>query len=131
MSGITKLKWLKELPYCPKFGTIKPLSPYLNGKVERTQRTDLDEFYSNLNLKDPELVDKLKSWEEYYNCRRSHSSLNGKTPREKYEELKAIIPLVEEVYKSYDVSKEPLAVQNYQYDQALKLITKQRGKSIS
>jgi transposase InsO family protein len=34
---------LKE--YGRKFRPIKPASPHLNGKVERTQRTDLDEFY--------------------------------------------------------------------------------------
>lgn len=28
-----------------KYRPTKPRSPHLNGKVERTQRTDLDEFY--------------------------------------------------------------------------------------
>jgi len=34
------------MEYGIKFRPIKPGSPHLNGKVERTQRTDLDEFYS-------------------------------------------------------------------------------------
>lgn len=38
-----------------KFRPIKPGSPHLNGKVERTQRTYLDEFYSTVDIKDPDL----------------------------------------------------------------------------
>ena len=38
-----------------KFLPIKPASPYLNGKVERSQRTDLDEFYSTVDLKNSDL----------------------------------------------------------------------------
>lgn len=33
-----------------KFRPIKPYSPYLNGKVERSQRTDLDEFWSSIDF---------------------------------------------------------------------------------
>lgn len=65
-----------------KFRPIKPLSPHLNGKVERSQRTDLDEFYSSTDPKDQELQSKLMIWEEYYNKHRSHSSLHGRTPWE-------------------------------------------------
>ena len=44
------LDW--DIKFCP----IKPASPYLNGKVERSQRTDLDEFYSTVDLKILELL---------------------------------------------------------------------------
>jgi transposase InsO family protein len=40
-----------------KFRPIKPRSPHLNGKVERSQRTDLDEFYATVDLSDPALAD--------------------------------------------------------------------------
>jgi transposase InsO family protein len=51
---------LKELKI--KFRPIKPFSPHLNGKVERSQRTDLDEFYSSIDpSNDPELSNELKS----------------------------------------------------------------------
>ncbi|MFT4314005.1 MAG: DDE-type integrase/transposase/recombinase, partial [Wolbachia pipientis] len=50
-----------------KFRPIKPFSPHLNGKVERAQRTDLDEFYSSVTIKSSELQIKLRDWEEYYN----------------------------------------------------------------
>ena len=33
-----------------KYRPIKPRSPHLNGKVERSQRTDLEEFYNLVNL---------------------------------------------------------------------------------
>lgn len=38
-----------------KFRPIKPRSPHLNGKVERSQKTDKAEFYSHLNLHDKTL----------------------------------------------------------------------------
>lgn len=41
-----------------KFRPIKPASPHLNGKVERSQRTDLDEFYNSVDLKDLKLTKK-------------------------------------------------------------------------
>jgi transposase InsO family protein len=55
-----------------KFRPIKPGAPHLNGKVERPQRTDLDEFYSKADLKDPELQLRLAEWEFYYNWYRPH-----------------------------------------------------------
>ena len=111
---------LRELKI--RFRPIKPFSPYLNGKVERTQRTDLDEFYSSISLDDPELATKLKSWEEYYNTQRSHSSLGGKTPWEKYQELKDKVPALKEIQEQYDSKDEPCAIQNYKYDRQIKLI---------
>lgn len=41
----------KLMEYGIKFRPIKPASPHLNGKVERSQRTDLDEFYSSIDIK--------------------------------------------------------------------------------
>ncbi len=71
---------LKE--YGIKFRPIKPASPHLNGKVERSQRTDLDEFYSSIDINSPNLAEELGYWEHYYNWDRPHSSLGGKTPNE-------------------------------------------------
>jgi transposase InsO family protein len=87
-----------------KFRPIKPASPHLNGKVERSQRTDLDEFYSRVDVKDPNLKTLLSEWEFYYNQHRPHSSLNGKTPNEKYLELKLQTPSLKEI--EYDQKKE-------------------------
>jgi len=62
---------------------IKPRSPNLNGKVERSHRTDDIEFYQLLTYTDDvDLNKKLAQWEEFYNFHRPHSSLKGKTPYE-------------------------------------------------
>ncbi|MDN5246839.1 DDE-type integrase/transposase/recombinase [Candidatus Cardinium sp. TP] len=109
-----------------KFRPIKPFAPHLNGKVERTQRTDLDEFYSSVNIKDPDLEVKLLDWEEYYNKERPHSSLQGETTWEKYKELANIIPFLSEVKGNYMPSNEPFVTQNYKHDQILKLLRKHK-----
>lgn len=115
-----------KIKFCP----IKPFSPHLNGKVERTQRTDLDEFYSSVDLKAPELPHKLREWEEYYNKKRFHSSLQGKTPWEKFKELEDLIPSLEEIHFNYNRSPELFAVQSYKDNQAIKLLKEQKGKLV-
>ena len=42
-----------------KFRPIRPRSPHLNGKVERVQRTALEEFWPTVDLTDPDLETKL------------------------------------------------------------------------
>ena len=65
---------------------IKPRSPQLNGKVERSHRTDGEEFYQLLTYtNDVDLNSKLKDWEYFYNYDRPHGAFKGKTP---YEILK-------------------------------------------
>jgi len=66
---------------------IKPRTPRLNGKVERSHRIDAEEFY---RLLDGELIDdaqvfnnKLQEWEDYYNYHRPHGGLGGQTPYER------------------------------------------------
>jgi transposase InsO family protein len=62
---------------------IKPRSPQLNGKVERSHRTDDDEFYQLLSYKDDvDLDQKLAEWECFYNFSRPHGAFNGKAPYE-------------------------------------------------
>ena len=66
---------------------IKPASPNLNGKVERSHLTDKREFYQLLDYKgDVDLRQKLAQWEDYYNFLRPHAAHAGKTP---YEQLKS------------------------------------------
>ena len=62
---------------------IKPRSPQLNGKVERSHRTDKNEFYQLLTYTDDvDLNKKLSEWENFYNFHRPHGAFNGKTPYE-------------------------------------------------
>jgi transposase InsO family protein len=68
---------------------IKPQTPQLNGKVERSHRTDQTEFYQLLTYTDDiDLNAKLKAWENFYNYDRPHLSLEGKTP---YEVMKSLL----------------------------------------
>jgi len=68
---------------------IKPRTPRLNGKVERSHRIDAEEFYRLLDgvvIDDTKVFnDKLREWENFYNYHRPHGSLGGQTP---YERLK-------------------------------------------
>ena len=70
---------------------IRPATPRLNGKVERSHRIDDDEFYRMLAgvvIDDAQLFNtKLKEWEHFYNFERPHGSLNGLTPYERLREL--------------------------------------------
>jgi transposase InsO family protein len=62
---------------------IKPSSPQLNGKVERSHRTDEQEFYQLLTYKDDiDLNAKLIEWENFYNLSRPHGAFNGSAPYE-------------------------------------------------
>ena len=62
---------------------IKPRTPQHNGKVERSHRTDKEEFYQLLSYRgDVDLEKKLAEWEKFYNFARPHGAHNGKTPYE-------------------------------------------------
>ena len=63
--------------------SIKPRTPRLNGKVERSHRTDKQEFYQLLTYTgDVDLNAKLNEWENFYNYHRPHGAFHGKTPYE-------------------------------------------------
>ncbi|WP_374207473.1 IS481 family transposase [Streptomyces sp. FB2] len=75
---------------------IKPRTPRLNGKVERSHRIDSEEFYRLLEgqvIDDVNLFNsKLQEWEDYYNYHRPHGALSGQTPYERLRQ-KAQDPL--------------------------------------
>ena len=72
-----------------KHSYIKPGTPQLNGKLERSHRTDRKEFYPLLEYSnDVDLNRKLKDWETFDNYHRTHDAHEGKTP---YEKLKSSI----------------------------------------
>lgn len=73
--------------YCEDLGMqhvyIKPRSPHLNGKVERSHKTDAQEFYQLIDYTDDiDIRKKLQEWEMFYNCQRPNAALNGRTPYE-------------------------------------------------
>lgn len=60
-----------------------------NGCVERSHRTDEEEFYANIDLEEltkPEFKELLRAWNHKYNHQRLHYALNWKTPIEYLEE---------------------------------------------
>ena len=67
---------------------IPPGCPEVNGKVERSHKTDAQEFYQGrLFHNKRDLARKLKRWETEYNEQRPHLALEGKTPAERVREL--------------------------------------------
>ena len=66
---------------------IRPATPRLNGKVERSHRIDAEEFYRLLDgvvIGDAGVFnERLKEWEDYYNYHRPHGGLGGQTPYER------------------------------------------------
>jgi transposase InsO family protein len=83
----SKFHWhLQELDI--KHVYIRPRTPRLNGKVERSHRVDDQEFYQLLDkdgiTDDIHLFnEKLREWEDYYNYHRPHGALDGQTPYER------------------------------------------------
>ena len=80
-------------------------APHLNGKVERVQKTILDEFYETIDLRSSDLEFQLAQWEYFYNYERVHSSL-GESPMNKVKRLQGEIPKVKEVALLFDDKKE-------------------------
>ena len=57
--------------------------------VERSHRTDQQEFYQLLTYTDDvDLNSKLEAWERFYNFDRPHGAFAGKTP---YEVLRSLL----------------------------------------
>lgn len=62
---------------------IPPFRPQVNGKVERFNRTLVDEFaYARVFTSNQARLDALPRWLRYYNLRRRHTALDGHTPNE-------------------------------------------------
>jgi transposase InsO family protein len=99
-----------------KFRPIRPRSPHLNGKVERAQRTALEEFWPTMDLADTALSDQLDEWQTFYNWQRPHGALGGRTPIDRVCELIAKIPPSEDVWDAYDPAKERIRTQDYRWD---------------
>lgn len=106
-----------------KFRPIRPKSPHLNGKVERTQQTDKIEFWQHIDLSQSlqNLRELAENWQYFYNNKRPHSSLDGKTPMQKFKTVEKHIPFQPEVSLAFMDSNEIILPRSYEY---LKLINK-------
>lgn len=84
---------------------IRKGAPHLNGKVERVQKTMIEEFYSVTELGRSDLAEDLGGYVTYYNYQRVHSTL-GMTPAQRESELASVTPLSEDIYPRYDPEAE-------------------------
>jgi hypothetical protein len=103
---------------CASGGSSSDLTgpaPHLNGKVERVQRTALEEFWPTVDPKNPDLAVQLEAWRAFYNHDRPHSSLGGRTPAERLAELATRIPAPEAIQATYDPSREFIRSPNTRY----------------
>ena len=110
----------KLMEFGIKFRPNKPGSPHLNGKVERSQKTDKSEFYATVDLAAYNLDELLAEWQHYYNWDRPHSAHNGKSPMEKYFELSNDTPYSDEVAIDYHLENERIQDANYKVDLQLR-----------
>jgi transposase InsO family protein len=102
-----------------KFRPNKPRSPQLNGKVERAQRTALEEFWSWVEPKADDLEQQLQEWQHHYNWERSHTALGGATTIDRCCALIDQTPLHEEVAANFNEAEERIRVQHYPTDLAI------------
>lgn len=62
---------------------IQPGKPAQNGKVERSHRTDREEFWDRITFSSlDDLADKQQAYLDWYNNEREHLGILGLTPRE-------------------------------------------------
>ncbi|HSU31503.1 MAG TPA: IS481 family transposase [Bryobacteraceae bacterium] len=118
----------KLMEYGIKFRPLKPASPHLNGKVERSQRTDLEEFYATVDLRAEDLAERLDDWQVHYNEFRVHGSLDGRTPWQVWYERARLTPLCEEVEALYDECIERIRHPDYRIDLQLGTNQQQLGR---
>ncbi len=93
-----------------------PRSPHLAGKVERVQRTALEEFWPTVELNAPDLSRHLAEWLTFYNRDRPHDSLGGKAPINRLDERRHLIPAPEAIEAAYKKSSEPIRINDYAWD---------------
>lgn len=78
--------------------------------MERSQKTDPEEFLEMADLNSPELELRLTECQHYYNWDRPHGSLNGQTPVERLHTKSEDAPTGDEVEASYDSRRGLLTI---------------------
>ena len=61
------------------------------------------------------LDEQLAQWQYFYNQERTHAALGCKTPHQRLEEVRALIPEAEIVHAAYDPQKESYVSNNHYY----------------
>ena len=66
--------------------TIQKRSPWQNGFIERSNRTDNEELFNQIRFQSSEQIKYLlRLWENEYNYKRPHKGLNGNIPFEVFK----------------------------------------------
>jgi transposase InsO family protein len=99
-----------------KFRPVRPRSPHLNGKVERVQRTALEEFWPTADLRDPDLPGHFAAWQRFYNTERPHTSLGDHTPSERLSHRASLIPDITDIHAAYEAKREWDRSHEYRWD---------------
>jgi transposase InsO family protein len=97
-----------------KFRPIRPRSPHLNRKVERVQRSALEEFWSAIELDDPAVADRFAEWHRFYNADRPYSSAGGRTRPNGRNSSGTRCRLIDVISAAYDQKREWL--HEYRWD---------------
>ncbi|HET8996248.1 MAG TPA: IS481 family transposase [Acetobacteraceae bacterium] len=105
-----------------KFRPTPPRSPHLNGKIERAQRTVLEEFWATVDPRTPDIADRLAEWVHHYNWHRPHEALGGLSSIDRVCERIPKTPIWAEVEDSYDPAKERMQVREHAVDVALRAL---------
>jgi transposase InsO family protein len=80
--------WAKTLGKKIKHRRTRPYRPQTNGKVERFNRTLLEEWaYAHTYTSEAERAASYPNWLHHYNHHRGHTSLNGKSPIDRVPNL--------------------------------------------
>lgn len=103
-----------------KFRPIPPRSPHLNGKVERTQRTVLEEFWSTLDSRAPDVADQVCQWVHHYNWHRPHEGLGRQCPIDPVCERADKTPIWSEVADACDATKECVQIRDHAVEMTLR-----------
>ena len=100
-----------------KFRPNRPRAPHLNGKVERSQRTDRLEFWSTVDNTAPResLEEQVAQWQDFYNQDRTHSAIHCKTPNARFQERIEILSTREEVHAAYVPPLKKYLTNNHYY----------------
>lgn len=84
------------------------MAGYPHGGWQHSQQTDRVEFWATIDVSQPIdiLASPLLEWQGYYNQDRGHCSPAGKTPKQRLEEVVALVPPLATVQQQYDQSKQ-------------------------
>ena len=75
------------------------------GKVERVQRTSLEESWPTVDLGNPELEEKLAEWQHFYDWDPPHDSVGGRPPIDRLCDLLRQSPTGEEIAANNDSNR--------------------------